>query len=1169
MRLTSILLVVFLISLFLASDARLRNKDETTSCENEADFECEPGVCIDASLACNSAYDCESMADETVMLCGCPSGEFRCLNSCIPLEKRCDRHCDCQDDCADEDHCDSFQCLPGFQKCENHFCMPTYAWCDFVDDCGDMSDEALCERLDCWYGQFQCINQQCINSFFLCDGIQDCTDGTDEMESTCSPGNFADCGDGTRVRAQQFCNGDAKCQLNKAVEINCDCSDDEFRCGNGKCLPPAKQCDRLCDCSNCEDEEGCDNKDDCDTDTHIFCPPVDGKPPVCLQKQFICDGRRDCPIFGWDEDDCQTLPDGESVASCNVPGTVSCGAGDPRCPPSKYVKCDKRFDCLTGVDEQNCTVMPCPPGQHQCRRGGYCVKEELWCDGYVDCFDGSDEDNCELFECPPGLRKCAAGQCISQRLFCDYHLDCFYYKNSTRDVSDEAHCTRRQCREDEFQCRSGQCIPASRRCYRDQHDHVQGCADLSHLRNCSDFVCPAGAFKCARSHCINGTMVCDKNVDCLESWDDEAPRHGDTCIQECASSGCGCSQFDMTCTNIGLNESSFSLNAKDTRLIIHFSLPGNNLHHLLQDPTALEGLTRTILLDLSDNGVTFINKAALLNVPNLQTLILADNKITKLGNQTFSSLQHLRTLILRGNAMQTVAGQAFLGLGELTTLDLSQQKIQSINKGAFDGLNKLAFLNLSHNRMTDIPRGTFFGLNELKELDISNNKLSQIHAEAFYGLPKLRVLHTDEFRFCCMVREMVSVETCTPPPDEFSSCEDLMANVFLRGSIWVIGIIASIGNLAVIMMRMNNKRDNRVHSFLITNLAIGDFCMGVYLLIIASVDAFYRGYYIIYDAQWRDSALCRFAGFLSTFSSELSVFSLTIITLHRLLSILFPFRIKDMEYSGAVRVMVVTWLMVIFLSAFPLFGLSYFGNFYGRSGVCLALHITPDLPKGWEYSVFIFLALNFISFLTIAVSYSVMFVVARRTQKAVNRSRDTNTGDAMARRMTLIVMTDFVCWVPIILLGVASLGGAKIPPQVYAWVAVFVLPVNSAINPMLYTLLTAPYVRRVMSRARTSLNLSLSTVTTDMKQVNHGDRQGRMCNGRKGWQKGIRLPKADANKNAIKLNTIISQSDTEPDEPATAQTRSEELNLLQDHHSPTQGAESGKEAEAGMHTGNV
>lgn len=36
----------------------------------------------------------------------------------------------------------------------------------------------------------------------------------------------------------------------------------------------------------------------------------------------------------------------------------------------------------------------------------------------------------------------------------------------------------------------------------------------------------------------------------------------------------------------------------------------------------------------------------------------------------------------------------------------------------------------------------------------------------------------------------------------------------------------------------------------------------------------------------------------------------------------------------------------------------------------------------------------------------------------------------MARKMTLIVVTDAACWLPIILLGVVSLAGVTIPPQV-------------------------------------------------------------------------------------------------------------------------------------------
>ena len=35
----------------------------------------------------------------------------------------------------------------------------------------------------------------------------------------------------------------------------------------------------------------------------------------------------------------------------------------------------------------------------------------------------------------------------------------------------------------------------------------------------------------------------------------------------------------------------------------------------------------------------------------------------------------------------------------------------------------------------------------------------------------------------------------------------------------------------------------QVHSFLITNLAVGDFLMGLYLILVAAVDVHYRGVY--------------------------------------------------------------------------------------------------------------------------------------------------------------------------------------------------------------------------------------------------------------------------------------------------------------------------------------
>lgn len=205
--------------------------------------------------------------------------------------------------------------------------------------------------------------------------------------------------------------------------------------------------------------------------------------------------------------------------------------------------------------------------------------------------------------------------------------------------------------------------------------------------------------------------------------------------------------------------------------------------------------------------------------------------------------------------------------------------------------------------------------------------------------------------------------------------------------------------------------------------------MGVYLLIIAGVDVAYRGHYIIYDLMWRHSILCQFAGFLSTFSSELSVFTLTLITIDRLVAIIFPLRVKRLRMREARIAMFFLWGVALALSAAPLARINYFANFYGRSGVCLALHITSDKPPGWAYAVGVFIVLNAASFVVIAASYACMFRVARKTHHQVARTNEVNNDRAMARRMTLIVLTDFCCWVPIVLLGFASLGGATIPPQ--------------------------------------------------------------------------------------------------------------------------------------------
>lgn len=92
---------------------------------------------------------------------------------------------------------------------------------------------------------------------------------------------------------------------------------------------------------------------------------------------------------------------------------------------------------------------------------------------------------------------------------------------------------------------------------------------------------------------------------------------------------------------------------------------------------------------------------------------------------------------------------------------------------------------------------------------------------------------------------------CQSPDRAFSTCDDLMKNDGLRMCIWILGLLAFIGNLLVIIWRIRVRDDNKVQSFVLTNLACADFLMGVYLLIIAIKDLQWKGKYFKHDVAWR------------------------------------------------------------------------------------------------------------------------------------------------------------------------------------------------------------------------------------------------------------------------------------------------------------------------------
>ena len=341
--------------------------------------------------------------------------------------------------------------------------------------------------------------------------------------------------------------------------------------------------------------------------------------------------------------------------------------------------------------------------------------------------------------------------------------------------------------------------------------------------------------------------------------------------------------------------------------------------------------------------------------------------------------------------------------------------------------------------------------------------------------------------------------------------------------MWVLGISALIGNLVVIVWRFCQGRENRgkkTHSLFVFNLAASDLMMGVYMLIIAGADVYYGETYYSMAKEWRSSAVCKLAGVLSVLSSEASVFFVTVISLDCFFSIVFPFSKIKLRERSSIVVVIVLWAAALCVSVVPTIFAGSDSKIYGLSDVCIGLPLIT-IPTGfvntendighplvadtilipeaegkqpaWIFSIVLFLGVNLLCFLIVFCCYVTIFVKVKRTSRKVRVAAHRSREIKMAVKMALIVGTDFACWMPVIIMGILSqTGTVDISPTIYAWVVVFILPINSSLNPYLYTAYTKVVNQRLtksqhqseISKPDTEMKKpSIATVNSDLSDI--------------------------------------------------------------------------------------
>jgi len=192
---------------------------------------------------------------------------------------------------------------------------------------------------------------------------------------------------------------------------------------------------------------------------------------------------------------------------------------------------------------------------------------------------------------------------------------------------------------------------------------------------------------------------------------------------------------------------------------------------------------------------------------------------------------------------------------------------------------------------------------------------------------------------------------------------------------------------------------------------------------------------------------------LSAVSSEMSLVTLNMMSTIRYYT--FSHIGSHVSILKVVLVTVSCWIFATVVCILPVLNLPYFGReLFLKTGSCLIQNFLPGLYPGWEYVMMVFLIVNCLGllglvFLSVAIG-TLVANVQKKVGSGSKHSQRSNTNVILA----ILVVTNLMCWLPLQIMMIFSLSGVTISPELSNWMAVFVLPLNSMTNPLLYTVRT-------------------------------------------------------------------------------------------------------------------
>ena len=212
------------------------------------------------------------------------------------------------------------------------------------------------------------------------------------------------------------------------------------------------------------------------------------------------------------------------------------------------------------------------------------------------------------------------------------------------------------------------------------------------------------------------------------------------------------------------------------------------------------------------------------------------------------------------------------------------------------------------------------GIENITHLMIVGNPLKGIDAYLLVQFSQLQFIFTDNFRLCCVRPNINSI--CTAKVEWPASCKDLISNIYIYISMWIITSLVVLFNLKSFLYLVLTPKIAKIETqskghfqAIAKCLNISDLTCGAYMTFILAATVHFKNTFAVNELQWRGHIACKVAANTFTFFQISSIFVIIFMTLARLLISIDPLKSRFGNASFSSKCLTLTLLNALILAA--------------------------------------------------------------------------------------------------------------------------------------------------------------------------------------------------------------------------------------------------------------